>query len=627
MSYCLNPNCLSPQNPDDAECCHWCKTRLLLNDRYRPLDPIGGGGFGRTFKARDEYKPSKPNCVIKQFHGKGFPDDPAKAEELFNREAELQEKLGKHSQIPELLALCPQDNYLYLVQEFIDGRNLNQELQKEGTFSEDKVWRLLQDLLPVLQFVHDNQVIHRDIKPDNIMRQSTDNGLFLVDFGIAKLATEAIPAKTGTVFGSDGYKAPEQLEGKPRFPSDLYSLGATCYHLLTYADPSRLLYSWIDWQKELRDKLENRDISDQLIDLLTKLLQPDISQRYQSAEEVIQDLNLEPTKATAESPLVLPISRTPDPQIWKCLHSISVPTPNVRCVAISPDGETLASGDERPHKIRIWNLHSGKLLYEYVRYVYDEQSGDVYSIAFCPDGETLVSSGWGTSAHSMANKIQKTIQLLNFKTGEVIRYFPITLETVCSVAISPDGQTLASDAENTTVKLWNLQTGELLHSLSEHSKCVLSVAISPDGQTLASGSEDKTIKLWNLPTGKLIYTLSEHSEPVHAVAISVDSQTLASGSEDNTVKLWHVGTGKLLHTLSGHSSRVNSVAFSPDGHILASGSKDDTIRLWHMETGELLCTLVGESRREGIWSVAFSPDGQILASGISGGTIKIWQRD
>jgi serine/threonine protein kinase len=299
MSYCLNPNCLSPQNPDDAEHCQRCQSRLLLNDRYRPLEPIGRGGFGKTFKAIDEYKPSKPNCVIKQFHGKGF-DDAAKAEELFHREAALQENLGKHPQIPELLALCPQDNYLYLVQEFIDGRNLNQELKEERTFSEEKVWQLLKDLLPVLQFVHANQVIHRDIKPENIMRHRADNTLFLVDFGIAKLATEAILAKTGTVIGSDGYTAPEQHDGKPRFASDLYSLGATCYHLLTYAGPSRLLHRDVDWQKEIRDKLKIREISDELIDVLTKLLQPDISQRYQSAEEVLEALVIQQTEAPSD---------------------------------------------------------------------------------------------------------------------------------------------------------------------------------------------------------------------------------------------------------------------------------------------------------------------------------------
>ncbi|MBD2127112.1 protein kinase [Microcoleus sp. ZQ-A2] len=357
MSYCLNPNCLSPQNPDDAKYCQRCQTRLLLNERYRPLDPIGRGGFGRTFKARDEYKPSKPNCVIKQFHGKGF-GDAAKAEELFHREAELQEMLGKHPQIPELLALCPQDNYLYLVQEFIDGRNLNQELKEEGTFSEEKVWQLLEDLLPVLQFVHGNQVIHRDIKPENIIRHSVDKKLFLVDFGIAKLTTEAIVAQTGTVIGTEGYTSPEQHEGKPRFASDLYSLGATCYHLLTWADPSRLLYSWIDWQKELRGKLEKRNISDELIDVLNKLLQPNISQRYQSAKEVLWNLTYEQFQATTESSVIVsPPDLSFHAQSWRAVHAITGHSSWVCCLAISPNGEFLASSSH-DKTIKLWNPHS-----------------------------------------------------------------------------------------------------------------------------------------------------------------------------------------------------------------------------------------------------------------------------
>jgi len=628
MSYCLNPGCPEPENPNDVHSCQSCHSWLLLKERYRAIKPIGQGGFGKTFLAVDEDMPSKRQCVIKQFFNQSGLNA-QKAKELFVQEAVQLEKLGKqHPQIPELFAHVELGTGLFLVQEFIDGQDLLQELKQEGVFDEAKIRQLLNDLVPVLQFIHTQQVIHRDIKPENIIRRQSDGKPVLVDFGVSKFATEAALARTGTVIGTQGYAAPEQSEGKAYFSSDLFGLGRTCFHLLTDTDPSKVFSQYGNWEKYLRINLSKSGISDALKHMLTKLLQPDISQRYQSAEEVLRDLNLELTQATSESSLILPVSvAMPRPQIWKCLHTISVPTYNVRCVAISPDSQTLASGDES-HKIKIWNLHSGELLCEYVRYVYDGQSGDVYSIAFCPDGDTLVSSGWATGSRFMRNETQKTIQLLNFKTGEIIRYFPITLESAYSVAISPDGQTLASDGDNATVKLWNLRTGELLHTLSEHSKGVWSVAISPDGQTLASGSQDKTIQLWNLPTGKLIYTLSEHSEPVHAVAISADSQTLASGSADNTVKLWHIGTRKLRCTLSGHSGRVNSVAFSPDGHILASGSKDDTIRLWHVETGEPLCTpLVGESRREGIWSVAFSPDSQILASGIGGGMIKIWQRD
>ena len=605
MSYCLNPNCLSPRNPDDAECCHWCKTRLLLNDRYRPLDPIGGGGFGRTFKARDEYKPSKPNCVIKQFHGKGFPDDPAKAEELFNREAELQEKLGKHSQIPELLALCPQDNYLYLVQEFIDGRNLNQELKEERTFSEDKVWRLLQDLLPVLQFVHDHQVIHRDIKPDNIVRHSTNNGLFLVDFGIAKLATEAIPAKTGTVFGSDGYKAPEQLEGKPRFASDLYSLGATCYHLLTYADPSRLLYSWIDWQKELRDKLENRDISEELIEVLTKLLQPDISQRYQSTEEVLKDLNLEPTEAKAESPQVFKtFAPKPCTQSWKCVRTLSGHSNVIQSVAISPDGKTLASGSS-DKTIKVWHLDTGELLHTLTGH-----SKCVHSVAISPDRQMLASCG------------DQTIKIWNLNTGQLLRTLA-HLKSLSSVAISPDGQFLVSGG-NKTIKICNLHTEEWPRTISEDLGYVCSTVISPDGQTLASGSTDQTIKIWNLNTGQLLHTLSGHYDKVSCLAINPDGQTLVSGSFDKTIQLWDLNTGELIRTLFYQSRRVNSVAISPDGQTLAI-SGYGVINILDLLTGEqafTLCDLSG-------WvnSIVISLDGQTLAAGGSDAIIKIWKRD
>jgi WD40 repeat protein/tRNA A-37 threonylcarbamoyl transferase component Bud32 len=633
MSYCLNPVCRKPENPDDVEYCQSCRSSLLLKDRYRAIKPIGQGGFGKTFLAVDEDMPSKPQCVIKQFFNRAIRDE-TKAEELFRQEAKQLEQLGKHyPQIPELLAHFELGSGLYLVQEFIDGQNLLEELKQEGAFDETKIWQLLNDLLPVLQFIHSQRIIHRDIKPENIIRCQQDSRFVLVDFGVSKFVSETGLGSIGTVIGTPGYAAPEQWKGKAFFSSDLYSLGITCFHLLTRQHPEEVFTSpGGDWEKYIRIIRNNlnqkKDISHALKGLITKLLQPDISQRYQSAEEVLRDLNLELTQATSESSLILPVSvPMPRPQIWKCLHTISVPTYSVRCVAISPDGQTLASGEETPHKIRIWNLHTGKPCGEYVREVYDGKSGDVWSITFCPDGETLVSSGWGDGKRSMANKTQKTtIQLLNFKTGEVIRYFPKSLGAVSSVAISPDGQILASDGGNATVKLWNLHTGKLLDTLPGHSKGVWSVAISPDGQTLASGSEDKTIKLWNLPTRKFIDTLSEHSESVHAVAISPDSQILASGSEDNTVKLWNIATRQRLRTLSGHSGRVNSVAFSPDGQILASGSEDDTIRLWQVETGELLSPLPGESRWEGIWSVAFSPDGQILASGIGGGTIKIWQR-
>ncbi len=288
--YCLNPDCQHPENPSDALACQSCGFKLLLQERYRAIRPIGQGGFGRTFLAVDESQQSQLRCVIKQF----FPQHQGtnsvqKATELFRQEATRLEVLGKHRQIPELLAYFEQDDHQYLVQEFIDGENLAQELAQKGPFNETEIRQLLQSLLPVLQFVHSHRMIHRDIKPENIIRCRRDNRLVLVDFGAAKFATETLLGRTGTVIGSAAYIAPEQVKGKAIFASDLYSLGITCIHLLTQIPPFDLSDTsedtWV-WRHYLR-----KPVSNELGSILDKMLESATKRRYQSVDEVLKDLN------------------------------------------------------------------------------------------------------------------------------------------------------------------------------------------------------------------------------------------------------------------------------------------------------------------------------------------------
>ncbi len=289
MSYCLNPSCHSPQNPQSSKFCISCGSPLLLKERYRPLKPIGQGGFGRTFLALDEHKPSQPSCVIKQFYPQAQGTSTVqKAVELFNQEAVQLDELGKHPQIPELLAYFNQDDRQYLVQEFIAGQNLAQELSQRGIWQENQIWQLLQDLLPVLQFCHDRQVIHRDIKPENIIYRSNQQPV-LVDFGASKFVTETAINRTGTSIGSPEYVAPEQMRGQAIFASDIYSLGATCLRLLTGRSPFELYDvnhdTWI-WQQFLQ-----QPVSGSLSQILDKMLVTIPARRYHSAEEVIQDIN------------------------------------------------------------------------------------------------------------------------------------------------------------------------------------------------------------------------------------------------------------------------------------------------------------------------------------------------
>ncbi|MBE9199115.1 MULTISPECIES: GUN4 domain-containing protein [unclassified Nodularia (in: cyanobacteria)] len=290
MRQCLNPECLHP-NPDNFQFCQKCGSKLLLRERYAPQSILGQGGFGRTFLAIDEDKPSKPFCVIKQFlpQAQGT-DSIEKASQLFSQEAERLEELGKHPQIPELMAYFTADNRQYLVQEFVKGETLQAELEQNGVFSEQQIRELLIELLDILQFVHSQQVIHRDIKPENIIRRSADNKLFLVDFGAAKVVEQKQRTATGTMIGSAEYCAPEQLHGKPKFISDLYSLGVTCLHLLTQISPFDL-YDVMEGEWVWRDYLTGNVVSDELGKILEKLANPIPKQRYQSVEEVIHALN------------------------------------------------------------------------------------------------------------------------------------------------------------------------------------------------------------------------------------------------------------------------------------------------------------------------------------------------
>ena len=302
MQVCQNPNCSNPFNPDGNKFCISCGSgdfSTLLRNRFRVKKVIGEGGFGRTYLAEDTDRLDAA-CVIKQFLPQ-FQGTAAlnKGKELFKQEAKSLFALGEnHTQIPRLLAYFEQGSGMYLVQEFIEGENLLVEL-KQQTFDEPRIRQLLDDLLPVLQFVHENNVIHRDIKPENIIRRR-DGKLVLIDFGGAKQVTQTSLARQGTGIHTIGYAPTEQMQGYASAASDLYALGATCARLITKCIPLQ------DAQGIIHDKLYDAmnaewvwrqhlplgvTVNDDLGRVLDKLLKHFARERYQSAAEVINDLH------------------------------------------------------------------------------------------------------------------------------------------------------------------------------------------------------------------------------------------------------------------------------------------------------------------------------------------------
>jgi len=218
---------------------------VVLNNRYRVVRELGQGGFGRTFLAVDTYLPSERYCVIKQLYPiVSKPKQYQWVRERFQREAAILESLSRgSSQIPQLYAYFAEAETFYLVQEYIEGATLTERVAKRGVMSEKEVTSLLISLLRVLDYVHGQRIIHRDVKPDNIILRSGDQQPVLIDFGIVKEALETVVNSDRThsiAIGTPGYMPSEQAAGRPVYSSDLYSLGLTAIFLLSGQAPHNI---------------------------------------------------------------------------------------------------------------------------------------------------------------------------------------------------------------------------------------------------------------------------------------------------------------------------------------------------------------------------------------------------
>ena len=268
----------------------------FLNNRYKILNVLGSGGFGDTFLAEDTQMPSSRRCVIKQLKPvtNNNPQIHQLVQERFQREAAILEELGDSSpQIPQLYAYFNESGEFYLVQEYIEGQTLTQKLQQQGVMSESSVKSILIDILPVLSFIHSKRIVHRDIKPDNIMVRDSDGKAVLIDFGAVKETMGTIVTNSGNttpsiVIGTPGFMPMEQSAGRPQFSSDLYSLGLTAIYLLTGKIPQQLETNFHTGEILWRQYALN--VSPNLAMVLDKSILPVARDRYPSARDMLADI-------------------------------------------------------------------------------------------------------------------------------------------------------------------------------------------------------------------------------------------------------------------------------------------------------------------------------------------------
>ncbi|MGL5082217.1 MAG: protein kinase domain-containing protein [Microcoleaceae cyanobacterium] len=693
MSYCINPHCNIPQNPAHHHFCQSCGSSLKLKGRYRVIKRLGKAQASQTLLAVDEDQPTQPRCVIKQFSdldgvNPNDIDSVAQAESSGalispqTRKQQLQllitdwKRASQWANIPELWAAFEQDGCQYLIHEYIAGRNLAEAVAGEETFAEAQVWNLLSDILPTLQSLHTHGLIHGDIKPANIIQQkpvfkqplrplnlssrppakhhnpensassapvSTLNTpaseqFVLVDLGIILGATPidrdsdledleidplAPVASLPISWGSAEYASPEQLRGQVQPNSDLYSLGVTCLHTLTQLSPFDLLDTtseqWV-WQDYLK-----HPVSPRLEAILDRLIDRNPAKRYQSAAEAIRAIHNGlgwrglPPFSKLKWQLVAGAGAA-IAGLFLVLASRLVPSPEF--VVYSPE---MKERSLHPPTILQPDLFpQGDLqAFPTVRTLM-EKPGPVWAIAVSSNGQ-IVASG----------NTDGTIDLLDFQTGKVLDTLRGHSHPVSTLAISNDGRILVSGSGDNTIQVWDLQRGRLLKRLDGHQGWIYAVAISPDGRAIASASRDLTVRLWDMQTGQEFRQLQGNAEDVQTLAFAPDNRTLVTGGSNGVVELWDWQMGQLLRSVRAHDTMVWTISISPDGQTLATGSWDHTIKLWNL--GQLQSNslntvnfspapqrvLVGHHDK--LHSLRFSPDSQTLASGDFAGTIHLWQ--
>lgn len=288
-----------------------------------------------------------------------------------------------------------------------------------------------------------------------------------------------------------------------------------------------------------------------------------------------------------------------------CVFADSVT--DINNMVLSPDGEILVMMGLNG-TLFFYNMATGQWLCSW-----SAHQNWSFGVTFAKDGQTIFTSSF-----------DQTIKQWDLTTKQCLKTWQ-TNSPVWQIALSPDGQWLASAHENGTIQLRNINTEKDLIVLSDHAGAIRDLAFHPHRNLLASASSDRTVKFWHIPTGECVGTLDDHSESLWAIRFNPQGTYLASVCADRGVKVWDVKTGECLRVFSIDTVQMNGIAFSPNGQILAFACQDKTIRLWDIECDRQIRILQGH--RMGVWGLAFSADGQILISSSGSAQVKFWQVD
>jgi len=633
----------------------------LLDGRYQIIEVIETGEFGQTYLAKDTRRPGEPQCFVKHLRpGTSEPKLINTTRRLFEKEAEVLEKLGQHDQIPQLFAYFEEREEFFLVESFVAGNSLSTEIVPGKPLTEEQMIPLLKELLEILVFVHGQGVIHRDIKPANLIRRYSDNKLVLIDFGSVKEIHIAQRQAPITVrIGTLEYMPIEQFQYNPQLNSDIYALGMIGIQAMTGL-PAYDLPKLRDLKNSSRGEIVWRHLttcSQALADVLDNMVRYDFRERYQSAAEALADLRKIGDRSRVRVPK-LTIYREEVDRRSSSRGDITLvgrrilEELRVSLELLPEESEAIEDEVLNPYrKYREKGERYEQSLQEAMQQEYPfsvetrEELKRLQQVLGLTD-EDAIRIEELVVPKSLLGKLYKAIAIVleghrnpnpNLPTASTTQ-----VEVQTSSAVSPEVNlngksdlSLAQPAPTGTTPTERIGSSTAISPkeprkfnpyLAGATIAALLTAIGGIYGYLKWQERQQQVQQETQQFNRIdaFYQESNYEgciSQIPTIANTSSTYTSAQNLQEKCQAGLHWKNAKVKN-FAQHSDAVGAVAFSPDGLMLASGSKDKTIQIWDLATGKSIRTFPGDSAT--IWSVAFDAKGTKLATGTGFWRVMLW---
>ncbi len=532
----------------------------------------------------------------------------------------------------------------FLVMQLVNGESLEQRLRRVGKLSVAEAVRVGMQAAAGLATAHASGLIHRDIKPGNILIEEGTEKVKLTDFGLARTTEDLKLTRTGFVAGTPLYMAPEQARGDDiDHRVDLFSLGSVLYEALAGRPPFEgktplAVLRRVADEAHVPLRRLNPEVPGWLEEVIDRLLAKDPADRFQTAAEVSELLAARLAHLGSLSPLEVPAEACPLAVLsgpkWSakarrkiCMKTVAalatvfVVGGVVGGVAVwefaPPRGDQgTVPGSPNPPGGPTVPLAAGPDS----EYRLPARAGAVVSVALAPDGNTL-ATGIESGRISVWDIRKQEVKFDLHPPGADQQ--PAHKGMVWAVEYSPDGKQIVSVSDDGTVGVWDAATGERRGSIPVGT-AVRSAAVSPDGKWVAFGDRFGLVQVFDLTDQKPVSSYQQEST-VNGVAFSPDGQALASVGVDGTAVVWDVKTHRRRFTLTGHTGPVYGLGFAPDGKRLATAGWDGTVILWDTRDGTRVSAIAAHD--DGVRAVRFAPCCKVIATAGQDGEVKVWDAE